>query len=61
MNSVIAVGFRKRYLEKYFTWVEPVATLDSLYAMPYENGPIYYCRGPQVPFRKVWPGMKRWD
>jgi hypothetical protein len=61
MNSVIAIGFSRRDLEKYFTWVEPAATLDSPYAMPYENGPIFYCRGPHTPFSQVWDKMKSWD
>jgi Dolichyl-phosphate-mannose-protein mannosyltransferase len=61
MNSVIAVGFSRPELERYFTWVEPAATLDSPYAIPYENGPIFYCRGPNVPFSRSWSKMKIWD
>jgi len=61
MGSVIAVGFSRPELEKYFSWVEPAATLDSPYAMPYENGPVFYCRGPNVPFSRSWANMKEWD
>jgi 4-amino-4-deoxy-L-arabinose transferase-like glycosyltransferase len=61
MGSVIAVGFSRPELEKYFSWVEPAATLDSPYAMAYENGPVFYCRGPNVPFSRSWARMKEWD
>jgi hypothetical protein len=60
-NSVIAVGFSRKDLERYFTWVEPAGVIDNPYAMPYENGPIFYCRGPQAPFSRVWDKMKSWD
>jgi hypothetical protein len=59
--SVLAVGFSRRELGKNFSWVETVTVLDSPYAMPYENGPIYYCRGPNVPFRKSWRKLRNWD
>lgn len=61
MNSVIAVGYPRSELKKYFSWVERAAVLDNPYAMPYENEPIYYCRGRNVPFSRVWARMKEWD
>jgi 4-amino-4-deoxy-L-arabinose transferase-like glycosyltransferase len=61
MVSVIAVGYSRQELQRYFTWVEQAAVLDNPYAMPYENGPIFYCRGPNVPFSRVWAKMKEWD
>lgn len=61
MLSVLAVGVSRKDLEKTFSWVEPVRVLDNVYAMGEENGPVFYCRGPNVPFRDSWEKLKKWD
>ncbi|MGH9369285.1 MAG: glycosyltransferase family 39 protein [Thermoanaerobaculia bacterium] len=48
-------------LESKCASVEEVARLDHPYAMPYENRPIYLCRGPKGDLREIWPLLKSWN
>ena len=42
-----------RHLEKAADFYHP-------YAMPYENGPMYLCRGLKEPLPVLWPRLKNW-
>ena len=41
--------------------LEEVAELYHPYAMPYENGPIYLCRGVKQSLPLLWPRLKNWS
>jgi hypothetical protein len=43
-----------------WTTVRIAAQRFHPYAMPDENGPIYYCTGFKYPMAKIWPKIKRW-
>ncbi len=58
--SVLSVGVSRKDLKEIFPWVEPVTVLDNVYARPYGIIPIFYCRGPNAPFRDSWEKLKRW-
>ncbi len=47
--------------KKFFQSVEPAATLDNRYALPYENRPIFLCRGLKANLQQLWPQLKAWD
>jgi hypothetical protein len=60
-ESVIIIG--QRDYEKLFTQcasVTKVADLDHPLAMPYENRPMWHCRGLNVDLRRAWPEMKEY-
>lgn len=57
---LIVIGDSKKGLEKYCSSVEQVGATDNPLAMPYENGPIYLCRGGKVPLSVYWPQAKSW-
>jgi hypothetical protein len=46
-------------LEAKCASVEEAAVLNHPYAMPYENKPIYVCRG--IALQSLWPQLKKWD
>lgn len=50
-----------RNLERGFASVQPVAAINNEYAMPYENLPIYLCRGPKFNVKEMWPRLKKWN
>lgn len=58
--SVLSIGVSRNDLQKTFSWVEPVIVLDNRSASAWANGPIFYCRGPNVAFRASWAKLKRW-
>jgi hypothetical protein len=45
----------------FFQSVEPVASLNSPYAIPYENRPILLGRGLKQNLQQLWPNLKKWD
>jgi Dolichyl-phosphate-mannose-protein mannosyltransferase len=45
-------------LESKCRSVELATTLHDRYAMPYENKPIYVCRG--IALSELWPKLKKW-
>jgi 4-amino-4-deoxy-L-arabinose transferase-like glycosyltransferase len=59
--GVIFVGMKRSELEKRFPWVQQVAVIENPYAMPYENGPVFFCRGSDVPFARIWDKLKHWN
>ena len=46
-------------LESKCRSVEQAAVLADRYAMPYENRPIYLCRG--IDLAGLWPRLKKWN
>jgi len=50
---------RERLLQ-FFQSAEPVAEVHNRYAMPYENFPVYLCRGFKGDLRQSWPRFKAW-
>jgi hypothetical protein len=46
-------------LESKCRSVEKAAVLNDRYAMPYENLPIYVCRG--IDLVELWPRLKKWN
>jgi hypothetical protein len=57
---VIVLGGARRNLEQRFEHVEKAAVLFHPYAMPFENGPVYLCRGLKEPLKELWPKLKYW-
>lgn len=61
-ESVIVIGeddpdaLRNKWCQS----VTLVAELNHPYAMPYENRPIWHCRGMRVNLQEVWPKLKSW-
>jgi hypothetical protein len=55
---VLGEGDREA-LESKCRSVEVAAVLNHRYAMPYENRPIYLCRG--IDLAGLWPKLKTWD
>ena len=58
--TLIVVGESKQKLTKYFSSVQEVGRTYNPLAMPYENGPIYLCRGGKIPLSIFWPHVKNW-
>ena len=57
---LIIVGEHKEGPEKYCSSVEQAGARDNPLAMPYENRPIYLCRGGRIPLNLYWPHTKSW-
>jgi hypothetical protein len=59
--TVIALGVSANELRPYFDSVEVAGAVHHPYSMPYENFPIYLCRGLKVPLIDLWPQLKNWN
>jgi hypothetical protein len=57
---VIGEGDVDALRNKWCQSVTLVAELNHPYAMPYENRPIWHCRGMRVNLQQVWPKLKSW-
>jgi hypothetical protein len=57
---MLVLGMPREELERLFQSVEQVAVIEHPYAMPYENGPVYLCRGLKKPLRDLWPRFKHY-
>jgi 4-amino-4-deoxy-L-arabinose transferase-like glycosyltransferase len=57
---MLVLGMPREELERLFHSVEQVAVIEHPYAMPYENGPVYLCRGLKEPLRDLWPHFKHY-
>ncbi len=57
---VLVLGGSLQVLEQYFSHVEEAAVLHHPYAMPFENRPVYLCRGLKTPLKELWPQLKNW-
>ncbi len=60
-ESMIVMQGQQKDLERYYTSVEKVASVDHPYSMPYEHFDIYYCRGLKWPLKEIWPKVRNWD
>ncbi len=60
-STAIALGVAADDLALYFESVEIAGYVRHPYSMPYENFPIYLCRGLKVPLIELWPGLKNWN
>lgn len=56
--TVIVVGYSVVNMRPYFEKTEIAGYVSHPYAMPYENFPIYLCRGLKVPLSEVWRYLK---
>ena len=54
-DIVLAVGYSKQYLKKYFNSVEQVASFTNQYAY---NQIIYLCKRPKETLKQMWPELK---
>ena len=59
-DLLIVVGERKSDVEQYCDSVQQVGATDNPLAMPFENGPIYLCRGGKGSLSAFWPNVKNW-
>lgn len=58
-DIVIAFGTSREDFLKSFSSVTPAATIQSEYAIPYENNlPVFVCRGIRVDIKEVWSKIK---
>jgi 4-amino-4-deoxy-L-arabinose transferase-like glycosyltransferase len=57
---VIVLGGSRRNLEAQFESVTEAAVLNHPYAIPFENRPIFLCRGLKTLLPELWPRLKRW-
>jgi hypothetical protein len=58
-DIVIAIGVRLEVLQSLFGVVQPVALVNTPYAIPDENNlPVYLCRRPRMPLLLAWPQLK---
>lgn len=57
---MIVLGDNRKNLEKWFAGVEEVAVVSHEYSMPYENFPVFLCRGLKQPLKQLWPKLKNW-
>jgi hypothetical protein len=57
---MIIVGSSNSDLSQLFQSVQIVGHTNDPLAMPYENKPIYLCRGLKEPLSVLWPKTKHW-
>jgi hypothetical protein len=57
----IVLGGNPKQLAAIFESVEEAAEPNNPYAIPFENHPIYLCRGYKANLTEVWPRLKSWD
>jgi hypothetical protein len=60
-STVIVLGMHAEDLAPYFESVAIAGYAHHPYSMPYENFPIYLCRGLKVPLSELWPQLKNWN
>jgi hypothetical protein len=55
----ISIGFGEEFLSEIFQSVELAAVTSHPYAMAWEtNQPVFVCRKPVSPLKKLWPRFK---
>jgi hypothetical protein len=59
-SSIIAVGFSRDELPPVFTSVVKVGDVYNHYSTPYENRPIFLCRGMSPTLQQYWPRLRHW-
>lgn len=60
-KSMIIVGSSNTDLDRIFRSVQVVGRVYHPLAMPYENRPVYLCRGLRQPLTTLWPKVKHWN
>jgi Dolichyl-phosphate-mannose-protein mannosyltransferase len=56
---VISLGVEYQTLQELFGEITPAATISNPLGMPVEsNLPVYICRRPKAPLRRMWPRLK---
>jgi len=56
---VVAIGFTREFLARFFTDVAPAAQVNPRYALPEErNLTIYICRKPKMTLSAAWPSLR---
>jgi hypothetical protein len=62
-ETVVAVGYDRAKLERYFGNVEQVGVVSNDYGVANEEagGPIFVCRQPKQPLWQAWPSLKSLD
>jgi Dolichyl-phosphate-mannose-protein mannosyltransferase len=57
---MVAIGFTREQLARFFDDIQPAATISPRYALPEESGlTIFVCRRPKGSLQAMWPGW-RW-
>lgn len=59
-HVMIVIDSSYEHLSTLFQSVEIVDHTDNPLAMPYENRPIFLCRGLKQPLASLWPKTKNW-
>jgi hypothetical protein len=59
--TAIVLAMSAADLKPYFESVDIAGYVRHPYSMPYENFPIYLCRGLKVPLIELWPRLKNWN
>jgi 4-amino-4-deoxy-L-arabinose transferase-like glycosyltransferase len=57
---MIVIDSNYAHLSSLFQSVEVVGHTNNPLAMPYENRPIFLCRGLKLPLAALWPKTKNW-
>jgi uncharacterized membrane protein (GlpM family) len=60
-DTVICLGCDRKELEGQFDSVTMAGEHHHPWGMPYENRPIFLCRGLRTPFRELWPRITYWN
>ena len=60
-SVLIVLGAYSGVLFPDYRRVEVAGKIDNAYAMPFETGPIYVLRDPNMPFSSLWPRLKHYD
>jgi len=59
-DTLILVGENIQVAAANCRDLQKAADFYHPYAMPYENGPMYLCRGLKEPLSVLWPRLKNW-
>jgi len=60
-DTFICLGCGREGLEREFATVTQAGAHANPWGMPYENRPIYLCRGLRTPLRTLWPSIIHWN
>jgi hypothetical protein len=59
--TVICLGCERETLERCYGSVTLAGVHFHPWGMPYENRPIFLCRGLRTPLRVLWPRLTHWN
>lgn len=60
-RTFICLGCGRDGLDRAFASVVEAGRHDHPWGMPFENRPIYLCRGLRTPLRVLWPRITHWN